>query len=1636
MKRNKKTNIIFGILLVLSLVLIIPINNGKSFIQSFANVFMGPNDPNYNKLKVVSADIVSRTTGSTPFDTPSKESVDDGSILSDNNGNDVSLNDLYVRTHDVLNYTIEVEINRNDATTDPDFYTTGGYINGDVCNIDNAYFTFDTQSWMEYGSFNSNTKCYTFTFTMPKNSSTVGALQRLTFQFTMGNRDVLLDDSKKPVFRFWMDGNRQDGNFIVNPVSVTDTDDIKITGTNSFTFNLKNGNVKYKGEYNGIVGTFVNFGTFVFATNKNSNIPNYKGVKIPSNDIVSTFNYTLKYRNTDVSNSFVKITRDTEDGIRVLDNIKIVAYGLLGKNTPGFVPREDLNIVDNKMGERIENGIVVASGGDVTASIDTNLQKIYITNSNYFTNKPFSNSDYYQFINDGIELFIPHLTEGSNNYDYELSISTDHVSEVNDNNEELYHQNNNFGQNQRFNSSPVENISYSMGYNSNDLLTLSTANNASFSTFVNLTLDSGPYLGGADTIIAWNPSKATFSRLDITLTNLPTKTEQIYYGIYKNNNELGLSDDDKINAAVYEDFDWYSDKNEALTHGAITALYVNSPDLVGFGCTEKLGVYFNSIKSAENYDVSSIIRRKTRVYKDAERTQQTKIGYDTVYIKAYIDDNGAIVDGSPVATGDTIYYPKYKTSTTFSVQDFNTGNSRTNFNVNDEFIRIRVTPSIELNSEAASSLTDDFHVELVLPKVFNYVENGFSVTPSDIDDSDSTYRKYIWNFENWRIGDPLPTIDVVVEISPYIANNYRATVITTIYGGSEPSNYHRVVGNVYMHGSGRQSSFGISNLAGQSIRKKVDKMTIGEDEDVSFGDYFYNISQETLSNVNTFFELPYNNDSNGSSYQGTYKIKVKNRTAGVKTYYTKASIESLNIPKDSHDRYLVKNIDYANDDRWIEISDGEYVPSDATAVGSHYDLLAVNSDYNYDYLLEEENNEIGDRLCMMTYGASTNLENAIKSDNKCVFIVNRVIDGYLFESINNNDYITSTTSVRLKNHTIILLDSNKQEVDRTTTDDNGYYKFDNLPFGKYYIKYEKDSHYNFAMKSTTESYNKINDNGLSDEIDSLGNSYELNPHVTVNIGIKKKRYNLTVHYYLENTTTSMDNDFTASYIYNTEYVAPSSNNIPNKYEVKSIVGSTNGPISEDTEVIYYYGLKNSKVIVKYIDKDTNTSIVTDDEYNKKYDDTYSVSPKTFEHYNYDSKEGDESGTLESDQVIVKYFYTKKPATLTVHHYYDGTTNSICDDVVDTNKHHTDPYTTSACTTIPNNYEFKNVVGTTNGTINSDSIIVTYYYQKKNSTISNTVTKTGDDTLTVYGNKVKYKLSIKHEVTDYIGNGTLTIVDTLPYHIDESTSTLDGGIYNSTDKTITWTIPINNIDSFSETGGKYLVNVEKNIELKYSDLNPKNRSMINTVNSSLVLDNNSTSKSSEKTTSIAIKGKIKVKYIDDEGNEIIPSINGEELVGTVFTAEAKEFTGYILKERPTNESVEYTVEDQELVYKYEHIKYNVIIVANNDGGTVEGNEVVFYGEDSSDGKLKIVVNEGYVIKSITINGETINVDNKREIILDRFTNMLEDKIIEVSFEQVVSSPNTESNSYIKIIAIGLIIITSYFILKKRKELFNK
>ena len=146
---------------------------------------------------------------------------------------------------------------------------------------------------------------------------------------------------------------------------------------------------------------------------------------------------------------------------------------------------------------------------------------------------------------------------------------------------------------------------------------------------------------------------------------------------------------------------------------------------------------------------------------------------------------------------------------------------------------------------------------------------------------------------------------------------------------------------------------------------------------------------------------------------------------------------------------------------------------------------------------------------------------------------------------------------------------------------------------------------------------------------------------------------------------------------------------------------------------------------------------------------------------------------------------KQKSEVIVHHYIDGTTKKLVEDtIIDGNDG--DLYRAEPSTEIPPMYELvqekfpQNAVGIIEaGKVKE----VTYYYKlKENSTIE----KQGPTEINSITNNVDYNISYKSAIKDYIGNVKITIVDNLPYEIDEEKSNISNGIYNKDNLTITWT----------------------------------------------------------------------------------------------------------------------------------------------------------------------------------------------------------------------------------------------------------
>ncbi|MBQ9658174.1 MAG: MucBP domain-containing protein [Clostridia bacterium] len=365
----------------------------------------------------------------------------------------------------------------------------------------------------------------------------------------------------------------------------------------------------------------------------------------------------------------------------------------------------------------------------------------------------------------------------------------------------------------------------------------------------------------------------------------------------------------------------------------------------------------------------------------------------------------------------------------------------------------------------------------------------------------------------------------------------------------------------------------------------------------------------------------------------------------------------------------------------------------------------------------------------------------------------------------------------------------------------------------------------------------------------------------------EKEIPLTVHHYIEGTNDSVPlrdgtlaQDETDSGKEGTQYTTNelSQNELNEKYELVEVAENKNGTY-EGSEVIvtYYYRVKNVKVTTK-VDGEggsisgQNDSIYETVEYGENStkeiiatpEEGYKISSITINGEEIDFtpnpdgtvKLSDFEQMKEDKEVIVSF--EKIPTSVIVHHYiYDEETNTYTTIKVDEDKTITgnidDNYTTSKTNKAQNYTCLNETPENCQGQMEKNTIEVTYYYKLNPSTLENEITKEvkasktvektieenntektiSVEVLTKEDEEVKYTITYKTEITDYIGKAKIVIVDTLPASIDEEKSNLKGGTYNEQNKTITWEEEVQ-VDTYKN--GNYQYNKTKEISLVYKD----------------------------------------------------------------------------------------------------------------------------------------------------------------------------------------------------------------------------
>ena len=297
------------------------------------------------------------------------------------------------------------------------------------------------------------------------------------------------------------------------------------------------------------------------------------------------------------------------------------------------------------------------------------------------------------------------------------------------------------------------------------------------------------------------------------------------------------------------------------------------------------------------------------------------------------------------------------------------------------------------------------------------------------------------------------------------------------------------------------------------------------------------------------------------------------------------------------------------------------------------------------------------------------------------------------------------------------------------------------------------------------------------------------------------------------------------------------------------------------EKVYYYA-KNTKVIVKYLEKGTNKILSEEPQYEiEGYEgEGYSTEKRTFEGYTFVESTNNTSGTMKRDSIEVIYYYAQNTKVIVKYLELDDTPNDNTDNKVLSKEVTINGYEGKdykAEQKDINGYTFIKATDNTIGTMTKDPIEVIYYYAQNTRVI------------------------VKYLEKDNTPNNT---EDNKVLEDEEIIEGYEGKTYKTEKKEIDDYIFVESTDNTEGTMTK-----EEIIVIYYY------------------------SKETQAT----------VQHIDRETGEILKEETEKGMVGDIFKTHPEDFEGYVLVESPENPDIIMTEEEQIVKYYYAKISAGVI-----------------------------------------------------------------------------------------------------------------
>ena len=359
-------------------------------------------------------------------------------------------------------------------------------------------------------------------------------------------------------------------------------------------------------------------------------------------------------------------------------------------------------------------------------------------------------------------------------------------------------------------------------------------------------------------------------------------------------------------------------------------------------------------------------------------------------------------------------------------------------------------------------------------------------------------------------------------------------------------------------------------------------------------------------------------------------------------------------------------------------------------------------------------------------------------------------------------------------------------------------------------------------------------------------------------------------------------------------------------------------LTEEVQEANYYYIKQSNVVVKYVDENTGAEIPGVDEVTTTYKqgESYTTEKKDISGYTYTKDTGNTAGTIADKDIEVVYYYKKTSAGVVTKHIDTVTKKEIAKSTTQTGLEN-DSYTTSPVTI--DGYVLEVTPANATGKMTPEQITVTYEYRKLSNVIvkyidENTGAEIADKVSTTYKQGQSYTTEKKtidgYTFTKDTGNTTGTVQDKdieVIYYYKKNTKVVVKYIDEVTKEEI--------IDSVEIIG----------LEKDPYETEEKEKAGYELVG----VDGNTTGKMTVNTIEVTYKyrknANLITKHIDkNSGEKIVEDVVKKYKEGDRYEALSQNIAGYVLVESPEETTGIMGREDVEKIFYYKKISGGLVV----------------------------------------------------------------------------------------------------------------